>query len=107
VYKDGRKFEELSIEHQEMFAEAKGMTLEEYKAYIANPPKIDMSGWTEEHRANAIAKFTTPSTSIVTHKDGSRTVYQAPSSDDQEGKWEIYKLEEKTDAQQFEELFGD
>jgi hypothetical protein len=105
MYKDGYTFEDMSIEHQEMIAESMGMTLKKYKARLANPPPIDTSKWSEEHRQNAIAKFTTPSTSIVTHADGSKTVYQAPSNDDQNGEWDIYSLDKKTDPKSFEEMF--
>jgi hypothetical protein len=99
------KFEDRPIEHQEMIAESRGMTLAEYKDRLATPPPMDMSKWSEEQKANAIAKFTTPSTSIVTHADGSRTAYQAPSSDDPNGEWAIYSLDNEPDATRFEEMF--
>lgn len=113
-------FDIYPVEMQEAIAKKRGKTLEEYLAErqafqnMASDEVHTMmknsefpADWSEERKARHKSKFSSPSTSIVTNEDGSRTVYQAPSNDDPEGKWEIYTLEEKTDAQQFEELFGD
>lgn len=109
MYKDGYTFEDMSIEHQRMIAESAGKTVEEY---IASQHTLDNmtsdevfammaknnefpDDWSEERKANYLLKFSTPSTSIVTHSDGSRMAYQAPSSDDKNGEWDIYPLDKK------------
>lgn len=103
------RFEDMPAEHQEMIANASGMTLSEYKKElerIKNQTSEDSfammaennefpDDWLEERKANYLLKFSTPSTSIVTHADGSRTAYQAPSSDDQNGEWDIYPLDKQ------------
>jgi hypothetical protein len=109
MYKDGYTFEDMSIEHQEMIAKHRGITVSEIRAgnlKRQNQTSQDSfammaennefpDDWSEERKANYLLKFSTPSTSIVTHSDGSRTAYQAPSSDDKNGEWDIYPLDKK------------
>lgn len=113
------KFTDLDIEAQEMTAEMYGMTLDDYKAlletratetieeFYSRTSKEKPDDMTDEMLAESIKKFTAPFTSHVVNDDGSITVYRAPVDGNDENEWDIYTIEEKTDAQRFEELFGD